>query len=153
MFCPSGFCICRTVQLESIRIWNDLQDAETFNSPLHEDSITQTLALSLNRQHGGQNRVHLFNRAEESKNGSDFLWIFFSSDLARLFRVAVQGQTSIPEWQVRGFQERAGAKFGYLREVDFGCVGVRVLQLLSIPSRLLRFQWPETLCVSRYIGL
>ena len=29
MFCPSGHCLCRTLQSESTRIWNDLQDAET----------------------------------------------------------------------------------------------------------------------------
>ena len=105
MFCPSGFSLCRTLQLESTRIWNDLQDAETFNSPLHEDSITQTLALNFNRQHGGQNRVHLFSRAKESKNGSDFLWLFFSSDLARHFRVAVQAKRLYPSGKYDAFKK------------------------------------------------
>lgn len=104
MYCPSGHCLCRTVQLESIRIWNDLQDAGILESPLHEDTITQTLALSLNRKHGGQNRVHLFSRAEESKNGSDFLWVFFNSDLTRNFRVAVQAKRLYPGGRYEAFE-------------------------------------------------
>ena len=90
--------------MESIRIWNDLQDAETLNSPVHEDTITQTLALTLNRQHGGQSRVHLFGRTEESKNGSDFLWVFFSPDLVRHFRVAVQAKRLYPSGGYEAFK-------------------------------------------------
>ncbi len=104
MSCPSGHCICRTVQAESVRIWNDLQDAKTLNSPVHEDTITQTLALTLNRQHGGQCRVHLFGRTEESKNGSDFLWVFFSPDLAEHFRVAVQAKRLYPSGRYEAFK-------------------------------------------------
>lgn len=92
MFCPTGHCLCRTVQSESIRIWNDLQDADKLNSPIHEDTVTQIFALTLNRQHSSQNRVHIFGRKEENKNGSDFLWILFSADLSRNFRLAVQAK-------------------------------------------------------------
>lgn len=104
MFCPSGHCLCRTIQSESTRIWNDLQDAETLNSPIHEDTVTQTFALTLNRQHGGQNRVHIFGRAEEAKNGSDFLWLFFSADGTRHFRVAVQAKRLYPDGTYNAFK-------------------------------------------------
>ena len=118
MSCPSGHCLCRTVQLESIRIWNDLQDAETLNSPVHEDTITQTFALTLNRQHGGQCRVHLFGLTEESKNGSDFLWVFFSPNLARHFRVAVQAKRLYRNGKYEAFKvAQAQAMDAYARSI------------------------------------
>ena len=125
MFCPSGHCLCRTLQSESTRIWNDLQDAETLNSPIHEDTITQMLALNLNRQHGGQNRVHLFGRAEEAQNGSDFLWLFFSSDLARHFRVAVQAKRLYPGGKYGAFKTaQALTMYAYARSISAASVYV-----------------------------
>lgn len=106
--CPLGHCLCRTVQSESARIWNDLQDAQMLNSPIHEDTITQNFALTLNRQHTGENRVHLFNRAAERQNGSDFLWLFFSGDLSRHFRVAVQAKRLYPDGTYSAFKRAQG---------------------------------------------
>lgn len=92
MYCPYGYCLCRTVQDRSKKVWNTLQDAEKYGTPYHEDTVTQTLALHLNRHHPAENRVHVFRRATEGKNGSDFIWIFFDYGLKRHFPVAVQAK-------------------------------------------------------------
>ena len=44
--------------------------------PYHEDTVTQSMALHLNRWHPGENRVHVFGRIAEEKNGSDFSGFF-----------------------------------------------------------------------------
>ena len=92
MYCPSGYCLCRTMQAKSRQVWEDLHDAEQLGTPYHEDTVTQSLALHLNRHHPGGNRVHVFGRAKEGKNGSDFIWLFFDRDLTRYFSVAVQAK-------------------------------------------------------------
>ena len=92
MYCPSGHCLCRTMQARSRQVWDDLQDAEALGTPYHEDTVTQSLALHLNRYHPGENRVHVFTRSKEGKNGSDFIWIFFDHDLRRYFYIAVQAK-------------------------------------------------------------
>ncbi len=92
MFCSSGHCLCRTLQNEGTRIWGDLQDADQLNIPMYEETITQTLALELNRKHPGENRVHIFPKAAETVNGSDFLWVFFDKQLNQCVTVAVQAK-------------------------------------------------------------
>ena len=106
MFCPSGHCLCRTVRSESTRIWNDLQDAETLNSLIHEDTITQTFALTLNRQHSDQSRVHVFNRTVEARNGSDFLWFSIDSNRDRFFLAAVQAKRLYRSGKYDAFKKR-----------------------------------------------
>ena len=92
MYCPSGHCLCRTMQAKSRQIWDDLHDAEQLGTPYHEDTVTQSLALHLNRHHPAENRVHVFRRATEGKNGSDFIWLFFDRGLTRYFPAAVQAK-------------------------------------------------------------
>jgi len=104
MFCPSGHCLCRTLQTQSTQVWNDLQDAEMLGTPYHEDTVTQSLALHLNRQHPADNRVHIFGRAAESKNGSDFIWLFFEPSLSRYFPVAVQAKRLYPSGRYDAFK-------------------------------------------------
>jgi hypothetical protein len=110
VYCPKGHCLCRTVQSESARIWNDLQDAETYNSPIHEDTITQTFALKMNRQHAAETRVHQFTGAQEKKNGSDFLWLFFNSSYSQHFRVAVQAKRLYPNGKYAAFKQSQATK-------------------------------------------
>ncbi len=104
MFCPSGHCLCRTLQNQSTQVWNDLQDAEMLGTPYHEDTVTQSLALDLNRQHPAENRVHVFGRAAESKNGSDFIWLFFDKALHRYIPVAVQSKRLYPSGRYDAFK-------------------------------------------------
>lgn len=104
MFCPSGHCLCRTLQNQSMQVWNDLHDAEMLGTPYHEDTITQSLALHLNRQHPAENRVHVFGRTAEGKNGSDFLWLFFDKSLSRYFPVAVQAKRIYPSGDYEAFK-------------------------------------------------
>ena len=92
MYCPSGHCLCRTMQAMSRQVWDDLQDADTLGTPYHEDTVTQSLGLHLNRHHPRENRVHIFKQFTEGKNGSDFIWIFFDYGLKRYFPVAVQAK-------------------------------------------------------------
>lgn len=61
-------------------------------SPYHEDTVTQSFALHLNRQHPAENRVHVFGQKTEARNGSDFIWLFFDHGLNRYFSVAVQAK-------------------------------------------------------------
>lgn len=153
MFCPSGHCLCRTVQLESIRIWNDLQDAETLNSPLYEDTITQTFALCLNRQHSGQNRVYLFSRAKEAENGSDFLWLFFSSDLTRHFRVAVQAKRLYPSGIYYAFNgAQAHTMYGYAGSISALPVFV-FYNFMPFRRGYYRFRGPRRYVPRRTLGL
>jgi len=104
MFCPSGHCLCRTLQGQSTQVWNDLQDAEKYGTPYHEDTVTQSLALHLNRYHPAENRVHIFGRAAKSKNGSDFIWLFFDHSLHRYFPVAVQAKRLYPNGRYDAFK-------------------------------------------------
>ena len=92
MDCPSGHCLCRTMQNRSRKVWNNLQDADKHGTPYHEDTVTQTLALHLNRHHPAENRIHVFKRMTEGKNGSDFIWIFFDYGMERYIPVAVQAK-------------------------------------------------------------
>ncbi len=121
--CPSGHCLCHTVQMESIRIWGDLQDAQNYQSPIHEDTITQTLALNLNREHGGQSRVHVFSRPEEAKNGSDFIWIFFSPDLSRHIRLVIQAKRLYPSGSYEAFKKNQAIR---MRNYAYGIGAVPV---------------------------
>ena len=104
MYCPSGHCLCRTMQARSRQIWDDLQDSEILKSPYHEDTVTQSLALHLNRQHPAENRVHVFGQQTEGKNGSDFIWIFFDHNLSRYFPVAVQAKHLYANGRYRAFK-------------------------------------------------
>ena len=123
--CPLSHCLCHTVQMESIRIWGDLQDAQNYQSPIHEDTITQTLALNLNREHGGQSRVHIFGRLEEAKNGSDFIWIFFSPDLSRHIRLVVQAKRLYPSGSYEAFRTNQASKMQtYARGIQAASVYV-----------------------------
>ena len=87
-----GHNLCQTVQDQSRRIWNDLQDAERLDVPYHEDTITQSLVLDLSRRHPKENCVYVLNSNEESRYGSDFVWFLFSHDLNQHLRVAVQAK-------------------------------------------------------------
>ena len=104
MYCPSGHCLCRTMQARSRKIWNDLHDAATLETPYHEDTVTQTLALHLNRHHSRENRVHVFDRTIEGKNGSDFIWLFFSHNKMRYFPVAIQAKRLYADGRYRAFK-------------------------------------------------
>ena len=104
MYCPSGHCLCRTMQARSRQIWDDLQDAEILKSPYHEDTVTQSLALHLNRQHSAENRVHVFGQKTEGKNGSDFIWVFFDRGLNRYFPIAVQAKRLYANGRYRAFK-------------------------------------------------
>lgn len=101
--CPSGHCLCRTLQEESTNIWRDLGDANTLNSPLHENSITHYLSLNLNRFNAQSVSVHTFKPAAETKNGSDFLWIIRSPDGARKIILAIQAKRIFPNGQYDSF--------------------------------------------------
>ena len=108
--CPSGHCLCHTIQEESIRIWNDLEDAQKFLSPIHEDTITQTLVLNLNRMHSGHSRVRISTRSEEARNGSDFVWLFFSPDLSKHIRLAVQAKRLYSSGKYEAFKANQANK-------------------------------------------
>lgn len=102
--CPSGQCLCRTLQQASTQVWSDLDDAQALKSPLHEDSITQYLALNLNRLHPDLIRVHSFNKiTEEPKIGSDFLWLILSEDGKRCARLAIQAKRLYPNGKYSAF--------------------------------------------------
>ena len=92
------------MQTRSRQIWDDLQDSEILQSPYHEDTVTQSLALHLNRQHSAENRVHVFGKTTEGKNGSDFIWIFFDQGLSRYFPVAVQAKRLYENGLYRAFK-------------------------------------------------
>lgn len=104
MYCPSGHCLCRTLQTQSAQVWNDLHDADMLGTPYHEETVTQSLALHLNRQHPAENRVHIFGRKAESKNGSDFIWLFFRRDLSRYLPVAVQAKRLYADGRYAAFK-------------------------------------------------
>lgn len=104
MYCPSKHCLCRTMQAKSRQVWDDLLDAEALGTPYHEDTVTQRLALHLNRHHPAENRVYVFKRAVEGKNGSDFIWIFFDESLDRYFPVAVQAKRLYASQRYEAFQ-------------------------------------------------
>lgn len=92
------------MQASSRQTWDDLQDSEILKSPYHEDTVTQSLALHLNRQHPAENRVHIFGQKTEGKNGSDFIWIFFDHSLSRYFPVAVQAKRLYGNGRYRAFK-------------------------------------------------
>ena len=92
MYCPYRNNLCQTVQDQSRRVWNDLQDAERLGVPHHENTITQSLVLDLSRRHPKENYVRVLKPNEESKYGADFVWIIFSHDLNLHLRVAVQAK-------------------------------------------------------------
>jgi len=102
--CPSGHCLCRTLQEESTTIWRDLGDATSLNSPLHENSITHYLSLNLNRFNAQSVSVHTFKPAAETKNGSDFLWIIRSPDGARRIILAIQAKRIFPNGKYDSFK-------------------------------------------------
>lgn len=104
MFCSRGHCLCRTLQNEGTRIWGDLQDADQLNIPIHEETVTQTFALELNRKHPGKNRVHIFSKAAETLNGSDFLWVFLNEGLSQYVPVAVQAKRLYPSGRYEAFK-------------------------------------------------
>ena len=104
MNCPYGHCLCRTMQARSTRVWIDLQDAARLRTPYYEDTVTQTFALHLNRNHPAENHVHVFGGNAEGKNGSDFIWIFFDDSLKRYFCVAVQAKQLYPSGRYDAFK-------------------------------------------------
>jgi len=104
MFCPNGHCLCRTLQNLSIKTWNDLQDAEQYNSPMYEETITQNLSLELSRQHASQTKVHMFKKHQETLNGSDWIWLFYDKTKRLEFRVIVQAKRLYPSGRYDAFK-------------------------------------------------
>lgn len=92
MHCPINDGFCQSLQRLSSNVWHDLQDAITFNSPLHEESITQYNSLELNRAHRFRNRIHQFTKSKESKNGADWLWLFYDPGSLKYIGAAVQAK-------------------------------------------------------------
>lgn len=104
MFCPNGHCLCRTLQNLSVKTWNDLQDAEQYNSPMYEETITQNLSLELNKQHASQTKVHMFKKHQETLNGSDWIWLFYDKARRKEFRVIVQAKRLYPSGRYDAFK-------------------------------------------------
>ena len=92
MFCPLNDSFCKSLQILSSNVWHDLQDAITYNSPLHEESITQYNSLELNRRHKFKNRIHQFSKRKESKNGADWMWMFYDPGTLNYIGAAVQAK-------------------------------------------------------------
>lgn len=101
--CPLGGSLCRTLQNQSTKTWQDLGDAEVLNTPLHETSITQYFALHLNRSHPNSTSVHSFKPAEEVVNGCDFLWIVREGSGTRCVKMAVQAKRLYPSGKYEAF--------------------------------------------------
>ena len=160
MYCRAGHCLCRTMQARSRQIWNDLQDAEILNSPYHEDTITQSFALHLNRLHPAENRVHVFGQRAEGKNGSDFIWLFFDHDLSRYFPVAVQAKRLYANGRYQAFMADQVKK---IRRYAYVAGALPIYLTYNYPStvpnlwavwRFRRPAWPvETLDYQRDLGL
>ena len=104
MYCPINNGFCQTMQRLSERIWFDLESARLLHSPLHEESITQYNSLHLMRSHGHQNNIRQFTKAEEKKNGSDWLWLFYEPGTLRYFRVAVQAKRLYDNGKYQAFK-------------------------------------------------
>ncbi len=104
MYCYSGHCLCRTMQGISRHVWNELYDATVFGTPYHENTVTQSMALHLNRHHPRENRVHIFDTKAESANGSDFIWLFFDSNMSHYLPVAVQAKRIYPNGVYAAFK-------------------------------------------------
>lgn len=144
----------------SRQTWNDLQDAEILNSPYHEDTVTQSLALHLNRQHPAENRVHVFGQRAEGRNGSDFIWLFFDLDLSRYFLVAVQAKRLYANGQYRAFRAEQVNKIRQYAD-DAGALPIyltynypRIVPILWTAWRYGRPAWPVgTLDYQRDLGL
>lgn len=150
MFCPSGHCLCRTLQTLSIQVWNDLQDAENLKTPFHEDTITQSLALHLNRQHPGKNKVHIFSRTAEGENGSDFIWLFFDPSLNRHVRVAVQAKRLYSSGKYDAFKAHQVPKITTYAKI----VGGQAIYLTyNYPPVSWRSRWPFWVRAKRRLGL
>ncbi len=121
MFCRSGHCLCRTLQTQSTQVWNDLQDAVMLGSPYHEDTVTQSLALHLNRHHPAENRVHIFTGPrKESRNGSDFIWLLFDLSLSRYFPLAVQAKRLYPSGRYDAFKAHQVGKISTYAKIIGG---------------------------------
>ena len=119
MYCPYGHSLCRTLQGQSRQVWNDLQDAETLGVPYHENTITQLLALHLNRFHPRENQVYIFDQNTEGRNGSDFLWLFFDRNLSLYFPVAVQAKRLYPCGRYKAFKsDQVGKIKRYAHKID-----------------------------------
>ena len=92
VYCPQNYGFCKTLQSLSTNVWHDLQDAEDYNSPIHEESITQYNSLKLNRKHAKKNRVHQFKKHQEKRNGADWLWLFYDPGTLNYVGAAVQAK-------------------------------------------------------------
>ena len=105
MRCPHGHCLCNTLQKQSSRIWNNLQDAYSLGVRYHEDTITQSLILDVKRSHPADIKVHVFSRARESRNGSDFICILLDSKRNRMIYAAVQAKRLYSRGEYQAFEE------------------------------------------------
>ena len=136
------------MQAKSKRVWVDLQDAARLRTPYYEDTVTQTLALHLNRHHPAENRVHVFRGNAEGKNGSDFIWIFFDHSLNRCFHVAVQAKRLYPNGRYDAFKAH---QVGKIRRYAQNAAAIplyltynypRILQDPFVRGRQLGWWWP-----------
>jgi len=139
------------MQARSRKIWNNLHDAATLDTPYHEDTVTQTLALHLNRHHPAENRVHVFKRATEGKNGSDFIWLFFDCSINRYFPVAVQAKRLYADGLYGAFKANQVRKIKQYALVAgaFPIYLTYNYPQLLFGQQILRFHWPPGRSIGR----
>lgn len=157
--CPNGHCVCRTLQNQSYKIWQDLGDANSLNSPLHEVSITQYLTLTLNKLHPNNVKVHSFKPAAETANGCDFLWIIVSPSGAQCVKLAIQAKRLYGDGTYKAFKASQVAKVMNYAKV-IGAYGMYMTYNFDVifPAHLLWRNWlhrlPLQLCfMPRDVGL
>lgn len=83
---------CRSFAEESREVWTDMSDALRLGITRQEETITESLLLSLARKHNGRGvEIQTFTRPEEGTNGAD--WAFwFSSDSGFGIELRVQAK-------------------------------------------------------------
>lgn len=104
-FCPSGHCLCRTLQEQSTRVWNDLEDADRYQTPRYEETISQDLCLHLNKSHPDTSRTQLLAKKAEKKSGADFLWLVYDDVATECILLAVQAKRIYPSGRYEAFEQ------------------------------------------------